>query len=182
MKIYSLIAAAFLIVNFNMFNLSNNKEHIKQIEVIGNRTIGYNQVKDILKSKVGDVYNEQYAQDDFKKLLTLGCIDESGSKMEIEKVNDEIHVVFYLFDGQQIKDVRFKGLKSIAVSAIKDKMAEEHIMVIPKVCYDPVEIKRAEAMIKSSLAEVGKGKAKIDVEIETISATENNIIFNVDEE
>jgi outer membrane protein insertion porin family len=80
-----------------------------------------------------------------------------------------------------IREINYKGLNSISVSDVLDRMKKEKVGFSVESQYDPAKIKRAETVIKDLLSEHGHQFATIKTEVKTIPPASVQVNFNVKE-
>src|SRR5215813_604757 len=72
-------------------------------------------------------------------------------------------------------------MKSATESEVLTRFKERHVQVSKESQFDPAKANGARIVLREMLAEKGHPEAKVDVEVEDISATTVALIFNVDE-
>jgi outer membrane protein insertion porin family len=159
--------------------LAQQPQTIEQIRVIGNRRIPKETILARLFTHVGDTYDPVSIERDFNSLWNTSYFDD----LRIEREDSEKGIILNIFVREKptIREINYKGLNSISVSDVLDRMKKEKVGFSVESQYDPAKIKRAETVIKDLLSEHGHQFATIKTEVKTIPPASVQVNFNVKE-
>jgi outer membrane protein insertion porin family len=152
---------------------------IDQIRVIGNRRIPKETILARLFTHVGDQYDPISIERDFNSLWNTAYFDD----LRIEREDSEKGIILNIFVKEKptIREINYKGLNSISVSDVLDRLKKEKVGFTVESQYDPTKIKRAETVIKELLAEHGHQFATDKIEVKTIPPASVQVNFNIKE-
>ena len=155
---------------------------VEDVDIQGNRR---NRDEDLLyyiKTRQGDVYNPQQLEADLQQLLSLNFFDKTATKVLTEPgARGGVIVIFQVQELPIIRDLQFVGAKAIPESDILKKFREERVGISKEATFNPVNVQKANRVIRELLASAGYPNAKIDVKEEEVSATSIALTFNVDQ-
>ncbi|MGB8510083.1 MAG: outer membrane protein assembly factor BamA [Pyrinomonadaceae bacterium] len=155
---------------------------VEAVSIEGNRRLRDEDILYHIQTRPGDAYNEAQVRRDLQALLNLPFFDKTETRVATEdgprggKV-----VIFYVKELPIIRDITFKGLKTVAESDVLKAFREQRIGVSKESPFDPVKTNNARRVIKELLAAKGHPNAVINVDTEKVSETSTAITFNVDE-
>lgn len=155
---------------------------VEELIVAGNRRLTDSQLIAQLRTRPGDVFSEATVRRDLRALLDLGTLDTRQTRVTIEAGRrGGVVVIFTVFELPVIRDIRFKGLKSVgpaeALSAIEGRargLRREGV-------YDPARVADARRAILELLAARGRPHASVAVEVGELSAITVELVFLVKE-
>jgi TonB family protein len=149
---------------------------IRRIEVVGNRRLQSSDIIGLIKTEVGDKYNETQVQQDFASLLSTGYFEPGGTSVTTEAgPDDEITVILEVQERPLITDVRFEGLER-AASQILTALQNQNIDLRPGSIYDVGKVKMAASVIKRMLEQSGQN-ASVEFRTEQISFDRVSLTF-----
>ncbi|HEX8070092.1 MAG TPA: outer membrane protein assembly factor BamA [Pyrinomonadaceae bacterium] len=154
---------------------------VETVDIQGNRR---NRDVDLLyyvQTRPGDPYNEALVQRDFQALMALGFFDKVNSRVYTTEGPRGVEVIFEVKELPIIRDLEFKGLKSVAESDVLKLFRERRVGVQKENILDPVKINNAKRLIREMLAAKGHPNATVDEEIEAVSAGSSAVTFNINE-
>lgn len=155
---------------------------VEDIEFRGNRRIPRDTLQYSLQTKKDDRYNPDQVRRDFESLLNLGFFDPLKSKVyEADGPKGGKIVIFEVKEYPIIRDLQYRGMKSVTESEMFTKFKERRVSVTKETQFDPGKINGARMVLREALAEKGHPDAKVDIEIEEINQTSIALIFNVEE-
>jgi outer membrane protein insertion porin family len=157
-----------------------NGEVIKAIEFRGARRVPADMLKQLIMTKVGDVYNEETLRRDFMRLWNTGRFDDIKLETEPDPTGGVI-VRFVLTERRVIRSINYEGIHTVTVSEILDRFKERKVGLVVESQYDPNKIQRAAVVLKEFLAERGRQYATVDPVIEQIPPSSLKVTFNVKE-
>jgi outer membrane protein insertion porin family len=156
---------------------------IERIEFVGNRRIQRDTLLARILSHPGDPFSEDAARRDFRLLWNTGYFEDV--RLEVEDSPDQPNgkiLVFYVTERPTIRNINYKGLKSITESDVLDAFKERKLSLTQESQFDPTKIKRAEIIIEQLLAQRGHMFASVKPTYQRIAATNAvELAFNVDE-
>ena len=152
---------------------------IDQIRVIGNRRIPKETILARLFTHIGDPYDPISIERDFNSLWNTSYFED----LRIEREDSEKGIILNIFVHEKptIREINYKGLNSISVSDVLDRMKKEKVGFTVESQFDLPKIKRVETVLKELLAEHGHQFATIKTEVKTIPPASVQVNFNVKE-
>src|SRR3954469_520216 len=162
---------------------SQQQRLVEEVQIEGNRRLRDDDVLYHIQTRKGDVYNPEQVKRDLQALLNLPFFDKTDTRVSIVDPGPlgGIVVRFEVKELPVIRDLQFKGLKSIGEADVLKAFREQRVGVTKESVYDPVKINNAKRVIKELLSEHGHPNANIEVEEEEVSQTSRAITFRVDE-
>jgi outer membrane protein insertion porin family len=112
-----------------------------------------------------------WAQNLFKDVKVLVKDGERGGKV----------IIFRVTENPIIRDLQFKGLKSITESDVLTKFREKRVGVSKEEMWDPAKGQGAKKVLKDLLSEKGHPQAEIEVAAEELSTATVAVTFNIEE-
>ena len=134
-------------------------------------------------SRPGDTYSVDAVRRDFRALWNTDFFEDI--RLEVENSpntpNGRI-LVFYVNERPTIRNITYKGNKSVSESDILDAFKDRKVPLTVESRFDPTTVKRAEVVIQQLLAEHGHMFATVKPTYERIPATNSvSLVFNIDE-
>jgi TonB family protein len=174
------------------FNESGNGEiglkdavgrEIEAVEIVGNRRISEQEILSRLKTRPGELYNSDQITQDFNAVLATGYFDKLRSRVTIEDgVRGGIGVIFFVVELPLISEVKFDGLKQVDRATVLKALLEAHIDLRKGAVFDSGQSKLAIRVIKDLLASRGLPNAKVELQIESVTATTLSLTFVISSE
>ncbi|HEV2304011.1 MAG TPA: outer membrane protein assembly factor BamA [Candidatus Acidoferrales bacterium] len=156
---------------------------IERIEFVGNRRVQRETMMADIFSRPGDPYSVAAVDRDFRALWNTQFFE--NIRLEVENSPDMPNgkiVVFYVTERPTIRNIHYKGNKSVTESDILDAFKDRKVDLTVESRFDPTKIKRAEVVIQQLLAEHGHMYATVKPTYERIPATNSvSLTFNIDE-
>lgn len=155
---------------------------VESVEVEGNRRLRDEDVLYHIQTRAGDPYNPDQVQRDLQALLNLPFFDKTATRVATQDgPRGGVLVIFYVIELPIIRDLTFKGLKSVGEADVLKAFREQRVGVTKETTFDPVKLNNAKRVLKELLAERGHPNATIEVEDEQISQTSVALTFNIEE-
>ncbi|HEV2289070.1 MAG TPA: outer membrane protein assembly factor BamA [Candidatus Acidoferrales bacterium] len=156
---------------------------ITRIDFVGNLRIQRETLMARIFSRVGDPYNPDAIRRDFRALWNSQFFEDIRVEVENDPKNPLGRViVFYVTERPTIRNITYKGNKSISESDILDAYKDRKVDLTVESRFDPTKVKRAEVVIQELLAEHGHMFATVKPVYEKIPATNSvSLTFNIDE-
>jgi outer membrane protein insertion porin family len=157
----------------------NAGQTVEQIRVIGNRRIPKETILARLFTHIGDTYDPVSVERDFNSLWNTGYFEN----LRIEREDSDKGVVLnvYVQEKPTIRDITYKGLNAVSQSDVLDRFKKEKVSLSVESQFDPTKVKRAEAVIRTILAEHGHQFATIRTDVKMIPPASVQLIFNIKE-
>jgi outer membrane protein insertion porin family len=156
---------------------------VERIEFEGNRRIQRDTLLARIFTRPGDPYSPDAARRDFRALWNTQYFE--NIRLEVEDSPDMPNgkiLVFYVTERPTIRNIVYKGNKSITESDILDAFKDRKVALSVESPFDPTVVKRAEVVIQQLLAEHGHMFAIVKPMYERIAATNAvRLTFNIDE-
>ena len=162
---------------------SQQQKIVEDVQIDENRRLRDEDILYHIQTRKGDVYNPAQVQRDLQALLNLPFFDKTATRVSIVDPGPRggVVVVFTVKELPVIRDLTFKGLKSVGEADVLKAFREQRVGVTKESVYDPVKINNAKRVIKELLSEHGHPNATIDANTEEVSQTSVALTFNVDE-
>ncbi|HEX4950884.1 MAG TPA: outer membrane protein assembly factor BamA [Blastocatellia bacterium] len=177
-----LIILVFSLSAFSQQPAAGQEILVEDVEFRGNRRIPKDTLQYSIQTKKDDRYNPDQIRRDFESILNLGFFDPLRSRvLEADGPKGGKIVIFEVKEYPIIRDLQYRGMKSVTESEMFTKFKERRVSVTKETQFDPGKINGARLVLREALAEKGHPDAKVDIEIEEINQTSIALIFNVDE-
>lgn len=155
---------------------------VEDVDVSGNRRQRKEDILYFVQTRPGDVYNPQQVQRDLVAILSQGIFDKTETRVSTQQgPRGGVIVIFTVKELPVIRDIQFKGLKSVQESDVLKAFREQRVGVSKESIYDPVKVKNASRVIKELLAARGHPNATIDIKEDAVSLTSTAITFDIKE-
>jgi outer membrane protein insertion porin family len=130
----------------------------------------------------GDRFNPDLARRDLESIVSQGWFDPLQTKILTDDGNrGGVVLIFQVREYPIIRDLQYPGLKSATETEILTRFKERHTQVSKESQLDPAKANAAKNVLRELLAEKGRPEAKVEIEIEEISATAVALIFDIEE-
>ncbi len=188
-KRVSLGASAFIIALFSLVSVSPVRAQqagqevvVEDVEIRGNRRIPRESILYYVQSKPQDRFDLGLATRDLQAIIQMGLFDPLATKLFVEDGPRGGKIIIYqVKEYPIIRDLQYRGMKSATESEVLTRFKERRVQVSKESQFDPAKANGARLVLRELMAEKGHPDAKIDVEVEDISATTVALIFNVEE-
>jgi outer membrane protein insertion porin family len=155
---------------------------VEDIEIRGNRRIPKESILYYIQTKVGDRFSPELARRDLESIVTQGWFDPLQTKILTDDgPRGGVVLIFQVREYPIIRDLQYRGLKSATETDILTRFKERHTQVSKESQFDPAKANAAKNVLRELLTEKGRPDAKVEVEVEEISATAVALIFNIEE-
>ena len=156
---------------------------IERIEFVGLLRIQKEALLGRIFSRPGDPYSVDAVRRDFRALWNTDFFEDIRLEVENSPTNPNGRIlVFYVTERPTIRNISYKGNKSVSESDILDAFKDRKVDLTVESRFDPTKVKRAEVVIQQLLAEHGHMFATVKPTYERIPATNSvSLIFNIDE-
>jgi outer membrane protein insertion porin family len=153
---------------------------VEQVSIRGNRRIPESTVKIWIGTREGDPYNPAQLDRDVRALYAQGHFDDVKVYAEEGTRGGKI-ITFEVRERPLLLDIKYDGLKSVQQSTVLEEFRKRSVGLSKESQYDPVKVRRAAAVVKELLANEGHPEAKVDPQVEQISATAVALTFKIEE-
>ncbi len=155
---------------------------VDSVDIQGNRRLRDEDLLYYVKTRAGDVYNQQQLERDLQELLSLNFFDKIKSKVLTEEgVRGGVNVIFQVEELPIIRDLQFEGLKAVPESDVLKAFREQRVGISKEAYYNPVNAQKGIRVIRELLASKGFPNAKVTVDNEVVSAISTAVTFTVDQ-
>jgi outer membrane protein insertion porin family len=158
----------------------NQNVPVEQVSIRGNRRIPESTIKIWIGTREGDPYNPQQLDRDVRALYAQGHFDDVKVYAEEGTRGGKV-ITFEVRERPLLLDIKYEGLKSVQQSTVLEEFRKRSVGLSKESQYDPVKVRRAAAVVKELLANEGRPEAKVDPQIEQISATAVALTFKIEE-
>jgi outer membrane protein insertion porin family len=161
---------------------AGQESFVEEVEIRGNRRIPRESILYYVQSKPQDRFDQNLAQRDLQAILQLGLFDPLATKLFIEDgPRGGKIIIFQVKEYPIIREIRYPGLKSATESEVLTMFKERRVQISKEMTLDPAKANGARVVLRDILAEKGHPEAKVNVEVEEISATTVALVFNIEE-
>ncbi len=155
---------------------------VESVDIQGNRRLRDDDLLYYIKTRPGDVYNVQQLERDLRELNALNFFDKTATRVLTEEGSrGGVVVIFEVKELPIIRDLQFEGAKALQESDILKEFREKRVGISKEAVYNPVNVQKANRVIRELLAGRGFPNAKIEVKEEEVSATSIALTFVVDQ-
>lgn len=185
----TVLASALLFVFLILFSASpaaaqqgGQETFVEDVEIRGNRRIPRESILYYVQSKPQDRFDLALAQRDLQAIIQMGLFDPLATKLFVEDgPRGGKIIIFQIKEYPIIRDLQYRGLKSATESDVLTRFKERRVQVSKESQFDPAKANGARLALRELLAEKGHPDAKVEVEVEDISATTVALVFNIEE-
>lgn len=155
---------------------------VEEIEVRGNRRVPKETILYSVQLKPGDLYSDAAARRDFEAVINLGYFDPLGARLLLaDGPRGGKIVIFEVREYPIVRDLQFRHLKAVTESEALTRFKERRVGISKEAPFDPVKAHAASKVLRELLAEKGHPEAKVEVQVEDISATTIALAFEISE-
>src|SRR5829696_1930820 len=117
---------------------------VEDVQVEGNRRLRDEDVLYHIQTRPGDAYNEAQVQRDLQALLNLPFFDKTKVRVSTtDGPRGGKVVIFDVVELPVIRQLTFKGLKSIGEADVLKEFREQRVGIAREQTYDPVKVNNA---------------------------------------
>jgi outer membrane protein insertion porin family len=156
-----------------------NPNVIFAVECHGNHRVPCETIKARILSRPGSIYDPAQINRDFNSLWNLNQFDNITFSIQHTPKGIILHIT--VVEKPLIRDIRYKGLKSITESDVLDRYQARGVHLERDSTYDPTIVKHAEDAIKELLAERGRQFATVKEQLDVLPPSSVNLTFIVNE-
>lgn len=161
---------------------ANVQQIVESVDIQGNRRLRDEDLLYYIKTRQGDVYDPAALERDLRELLSLNFFDKTATRVLTEDgIRGGVNVIFEVRELPIIRDLQFKGSKTLQESDILKEFREKRVGISKESVYDPVKARAATRVLREMLASKGFPNATVTVTEEEVSATSIAIIFDVNQ-
>jgi outer membrane protein insertion porin family len=161
---------------------SQQQKLVERVDVEGNRRLRDEDILYHIQTRAGDPYNPAQVQRDLQALLNLPFFDKTATSVSTTQgEKGGVIVIFTVKELPVIRDLTFKGLKSVGEADVLKEFREQRVGVSKETTYDPVKINNAKRVLSELLAQHGHPNATINANVEEVSQTSVAVTFDIDE-
>ena len=153
---------------------------VEQVNIRGNRRIPESTIRIWIGTREGDPYSPAQLDRDVRALYAQGHFEDVKIYAEEGARGGKI-ITFEVRERPLLLDIKYDGLKSVQQSTVLEEFRKRSVGLSKESQYDPVKVRRAAAVVKELLANEGHPEAKVEPQVEPISATAVALTFKVDE-
>jgi outer membrane protein insertion porin family len=158
-------------------------EVIEEVEIRGTRRIPKETILARIQSRVGARYSEAAVRRDLELIVGLGHFDPLRTRLlAVDGPRGGKVVVFEVYEYPLIRAIEFQGLKSVSEKDALARLKERRVGVSVESTFNPEKAKAAQNLLREMLAERGRPRARISLEVEDVSATTVALRFVVEED
>lgn len=155
---------------------------IENVDIQGNRRLRDDDLLYYIKTRPGDTFNAQQLERDLKELLSLNFFDKTFTRVLTEEgPRGGVNVIFEVRELPIIRDLQFQGAKALQESDILKAFREQRVGISKEAIFNPVNVAKANRVIRELLASKGFPNAKIETKEEEISAISISLTFIVEQ-
>ncbi|MFN0124425.1 MAG: outer membrane protein assembly factor BamA [Blastocatellia bacterium] len=155
---------------------------IEDVETRGNRRIPRESILYYIQSKPGDTYNDAQARRDLEAIIGTGWFDPLQTRVFADEGPRGGRIlIFQVREYPIIRALEYRDMKSVTESDVLTRFKERRVGISKEAQFDPAKVNGARIVLRDLLSEKGHPDAKVDVEVEDISATAVGVVFKVNE-
>lgn len=155
---------------------------VRSIEFRGSDHLADETLRQLVKTKEGDVYDPEQVKRDFQLLLMTGPFSKWRSCIQVEEVEGGgLVVAFCLYGGPVIQKISYSGLKSLVEEEFAAYLKKKKISLCVGSLYDSNDEDHAAEELQKLLRAKGHPQAKVDSNMEWVDENWVVVTFNVDE-
>ncbi|HEV2859517.1 MAG TPA: outer membrane protein assembly factor BamA [Pyrinomonadaceae bacterium] len=155
---------------------------VERVDIEGNRRLRDEDVLYHIQTRAGDPFSAEQVQRDLITLLNLPFFDKTETRVSTETGPlGGVIVIFTVRELPIVRDVDFKGLKSVPESDVLKAFREQRVGVSKETSLDPVKVNNARRVIKELLAQSGHPNAVVNADVEEVSQTSVAVTFDINE-
>lgn len=161
---------------------TQQQQLVESVDIQGNRRLKDDDLLYYIKTRPGDVFNQQQLERDLQELLSLNFFDKVKTRVLTEEgVRGGVNVIFEVAELPIIRDLQFEGLDAVPESEVLKAFREQRVGISKEAIYNPVNAQKGIRVIREQLASKGYPNAKVTVRDEEVSATSTAVTFDVDQ-
>lgn len=178
-RIFLLPAILLLICADGTAGQQRQESVIERIDIRGNRRIPEAGIRSDIQSKPGDAYEETRLQSDLRSLYKSKLFENIS--IEARDGDSGKIVTFILKENPIIRDIQFRGYKSLAASEIVDGIQKKKVGLFADSLYDRSKIRGIERTLKNLMVQRGYPLGTVRTEVEELSPSQVRVRFVLDE-
>lgn len=152
---------------------------VVEISVEGAKSVTSDTIAFYLGVKVGDAYDDALVKRNFARLWESNLFEDL--RVESEKTPNGIRLIAIVVEKTKVSDLEFRGNKKLTSSQLKDKLKEGKAEIKLGGGVSIRDVAKAKNVIQEAYRAEGFRSASVDTALETISATEERVVFLIDE-
>ena len=151
---------------------------VEAVDVVGNRRLTKSEILASVRTRPGEPYNSDQVTQDLNAILATGYFDKLRSRVSIEDgLRGGVAITFEVVELPLIQEVNFVGVAGIEPSVMLDALRARDVDLSKGARYDLGRMKLAIQVIKETLASRGLPNAKVDLQVENVTATAVTLTF-----
>jgi outer membrane protein insertion porin family len=155
---------------------------VEELAVEGNRRLSDEDILRHVRTRPGGRYDPAQVRRDLKALVALPSFDKTQTRVSTSTgPRDGIVVVFTVTELPVVRELTFPGLKTVSEADVLRAFRENNVGMAKEAIYDPVNVKRAQRVIRELLALRGRPYASVQANVEQVSAQSVALEFVIDE-
>jgi len=144
------------------------------VKVKGNRRIETGAILLPVRSKAGELLDQEKVDQDLRAIYKLGHFRDV--KAETEKVEGGVQLTFLVQEKPVVREVKIEGAKEITPEKVR-----EAVEIKPNTIYSSKDLQKSIKKVKKLYADEGYYLAEVEASTSIRSETELNLIFRVKE-
>ena len=166
----------------NTSGSQQQQQIVEEVDIQGNRRLRDEDLLYYIKTRPGDVLNQQQLERDLRELLSLNFFDKTETRVLIEDApRGGVRVIFEVRELPIIRDLQFEGTKAVPESEILKQFRERRVGISKEAVFDPVKVNAAKRVIREMLAAKGFPNAEVTETVEEVSATSVAVTFKIEQ-
>ena len=152
-----------------------NPEIVSSIEIRGNKIISKDKIVTQIKTRIGQVYNENVVNQDIKRIYSLGYFEDIST--EVEQEDNKVKLIFIVKEKPILKEIKIEGAKKIRPSHLIKEIDLKKGSFL-----DETKIKEAKQRILDLYVKKGFPKTEVEYKISKDSLkNEAELVFKIKE-
>lgn len=139
---------------------------IDAVEIMGNRRLTDEEILSRIKTRPGDVYDEQKVLRDLQTLLDLRLFDTTLTNVSTkESLRGGVVVSFMVYELPLLDGLKFTGLRGVSEADVLKALGERGIRLEKGAAFDPSQLTRAVEIIRQLLVERGLSGTSVEARL-----------------
>lgn len=139
---------------------------VDAVEILGNRRLTDEEIFSRIKTRPGDVYDEQKVLRDLRTLLDLRLFDTTQTFVSTkESLRGGVVVVFTVSELPLLDGLKFEGLRGLSEADVLEALGERGIRLERGAAFDPSQLSRAVEIVRQLLVERGLSGTSVEARL-----------------
>jgi outer membrane protein insertion porin family len=181
-RLLAIVPFVFLLWNHPHLALASTHQEVRveDVRIEGARRFPRETILYYIQTRQDDVYNTAQLERDLKSLWAQNLFEDIKVFVQDGERGGKI-VIFRVKENPIIRDLQFKGLKSLTESDVLTKFREKRVGVSKEEMWDPARGHVAKRVLRDLLSEKGHPEARIELMWDELSTSAVGVTFDIHE-